>query len=336
MSAGSASLAERLGHGALVAALTLAAFGLARVPVGASLGPLVVALILGATLAATGWARTRRLGERPGVRFVARDVLRLGIVLLGARLDVRVLLELGPWALAGSVLGVAVAFTAVELTGRAFDVPKELRRAVAIGTAICGASAIAAALPLLRARAEHASLAIATISVVGTAGVLGFAGWNALVGAMPPQAALLAGATLQEVGHVVAAGDALGPAASEQALLVKLSRVVLLAPTLLILGWWTRRERAREGGPAAPLIPGFVAGFLVTSALVSVGAIPATVATGLAQAGVIATAAAMAAIGLGVDLRVLRTRGRAAAVLGVAGFAALLCAMALYYAFVPL
>jgi uncharacterized integral membrane protein (TIGR00698 family) len=320
---------------ALLAALTAAAFALARLPVGSSLGPLVLALLMGVALAATGWARRRRLGESPGVRFVARDVLRLGIVLLGARLDVRLLAAVGPWALAGSVLGVIVAFAAVEGAGRALRLPAELRRAVAVGTAICGASAIAAALPLLRARAEHASLAIATISLVGTIGVLGFAGWNALTDAPNGTAALLAGATLQEVGHVVAAGDALGDDAAETALLVKLSRVVLLAPTLVVLGLFGRREQGVGGGPRPALLPGFVAGFLVVSALVSVGAIPPSWAATLADGGVIATAAAMAAIGLGVDLRVLRARGRAAVTLGTLGFAALLVAMAAYYLVVP-
>jgi uncharacterized integral membrane protein (TIGR00698 family) len=330
-----ATAGARLRDVAVVAALTAAAFALARLPLGSSLGPLVVALLLGVALAASGWARRRRLGERPGVRFVARDLLRLGIVLLGARLDVRVLTEIGPWALAGSVAGVAVAFAVVEGAGRALRLPPELRRAVAVGTAICGASAIAAALPLLRARAEHASLAIATISLVGIAGVLGFAGWSALTDAPTGTAALLAGAALQEVGHVVAAGDALGQDAAETALLVKLSRVVLLAPTLLVLGWVSRRARASEGGRRPALVPGFVAGFLATSALVSLGVIPPSWAAILAEGGVIATAAAMAAIGLGVDLRVLRARGRAAVVLGALGFVALLGAMAAYYAVVP-
>lgn len=327
--------ALRLRDVTVVAVLTLAAFGLALLPVGASLGPLVVALILGTALAATPWARHRRLAEATGVRFVARDVLRFGIVLLGARLDVRVLLELGPWALAGSVLGVAAAFAAVELAGRAFHLPVELRRAIAIGTAICGASAIAAALPLLKARAEHASLAIATISLVGTIGVLGFAGWSAVLGT-PPSAGMLAGSTLQEVGHVVAAGDALGTEASDRALLVKLSRVVLLAPTLLILGLVTRRTRGGVGKANAPIVPGFVIGFLAVSALVSFGVIPDRVAAWLATIGLVATAASMTAIGMGVDLRVLRSTGRAAALLGLIGFAVLLTTMALYYALVPL
>jgi len=165
--------------------------------------------------------------------------------------------------------------------------------------------------------------------------VLGFAGWNALTDASSGTAALLAGATLQEVGHVVAAGDALGEDAADTALLVKLSRVVLLAPTLVVLGLVTRRARTDEAGTRPALLPGFVVGFLATSALVSVGAIPPTWATILADAGVIATAAAMAAIGLGVDLRVLRTRGRAAVTLGTLGFVALLAAMAAYYAVVP-
>lgn len=319
----------------LVVLITFLAFALARLPIAASLGPLVLALMLGVGLASTPWARTLRLGERVAVRFFARNALRFGIVLLGARLDVRVLLELGPLALAGSVLGVMAAFLAVELFGRSMGLPAPLRRAVAIGTAICGASAIAAALPLLRARAEHASLAIATISLVGTAGVLTFAAWNALAPNLAPTLAILAGSTLQEVGHVVAAGQALGPHESERALLVKLSRVILLAPTLLLLGWWSRRTSGREPGPRAPLVPGFVMGFLAMSALVSLGAMPEAMVNGLVATGVLATASAMTAIGFGVDVRVLRTSGRAAVVTGTVGFIVLLTVMMAYYALVP-
>ena len=321
--------------GILVAFVTVLAFALAQVPVGQSLGPLVLALVLGVSLASTRWARTVRLGERVTIRFFARDALRFGIVLLGARLDVRVLFELGPLALAGSVLGVIAAFLTVELFGRAIGLPTPLRRAVAIGTAICGASAIAAALPLLRARAEHASLAIATISLVGTAGVLSFAAWNALAPSLAPHLAILAGSTLQEVGHVVAAGQALGPEESERALLVKLSRVVLLAPTLLMLGWWSRRTNGKGSDPKAPLVPRFVLGFLAMSAVVSVGWIPQAVAQALVTLGVLATASAMTAIGFGVDVRVLRTSGRATVVAGTFGFAVLLAVMIAYYALMP-
>ena len=348
----------------LVLALTLAAYLASRLPGAAVIGPLVLALLLGVAVGAVPAVRRSGVATGPGARFAGKTLLKAGIVLLGVRLDVRALAELGPQVAAGSLLGVAAAFLAIEVAGRAWRVPVDLRRAVAIGTAVCGASAIAAALPVLRARAAHASVAIGTISLLGTAGVLGFALWTALANVAGATTAILAGATLQEVGHVVAVGATVGGAEGDLALLVKLSRVVLLAPTLVLLGLSMRFEegrsergaagRARSVGmaslsaaeratakreevvsvPRPPLIPGFVLGFLALGFATSAGWVPAGTASVAALLGTWITAAAMAAIGLGVDLRTAGTIGRPALALGVVGFAALLGTMGAYYAIV--
>lgn len=346
----------------LVLALTLAAYLASRLPGAGVIGPLVLALLFGVAVGAVPAVRRSGVATGPGARFAAKSLLKVGIVLLGVRLDVRALAELGPQVAAGSVLGIVAAFVAIEVAGRAWRIPVDLRRAVAIGTAVCGASAIAAALPVLRARAAHASVAIGTISLLGTAGVLGFAVWTALANVAGATTAILAGATLQEVGHVVAVGATVGGAEGDLALLVKLSRVVLLAPTLVLLGLTMRFEegRAKRGAtgrarpvgmaslsaaerattakrdevvsaPRPPLIPGFVLGFLALGFATSAGWIPAGVASTAALAGTWITAAAMAAIGLGVDLRTAGTIGRPAMALGVVGFAALLGTMGAYY-----
>jgi len=352
-----ASRAKELFPGlALVVVLTFAAFEFARLPGARLLGPLVLALLAGAAwrLAARGptaWAE-------PGARHAAKTWLRLGIVLLGVRLDMRALAAVGPTVLVGSVLGVAVAFAVVETLGRRMGVPRDLRRSVAVGTGVCGASAIAAALPVLRAEERHASLSVAVVSVLGTLGVVAFAAWDATALASGRLLAAVAGASLQEVGHVVAAGAAVGGAEGDLALLVKLSRVVLLAPVLMLLGWWLRREAAgsaraavRGGGAAAgvaaagsaaptagdarvalpPLVPGFVIGFLVMSAVTSLGLLGPSVVAGLTTAATLLTAAAMAGIGLGVDFRGLGRAGRQALTLGLAGFGALVATMSWYY-----
>ncbi len=346
----------------LVLALTLAAYLASRLPGAGVIGPLVLALLFGVAVGAVPRVRRSGVATGPGARFAAKTLLKVGIVLLGVRLDVRALAEIGPQVAAGSVLGVVAAFLAVEAAGRAWRVPVDLRRSVAIGTAVCGASAIAAALPVLRARADHASVAIGTISLLGTAGVLGFALWTALASAVGATTAILAGATLQEVGHVVAVGVTVGGADGDLALLVKLSRVVLLAPTLVLLGLVTRfeegspkRDEARRPRPVGmaslsaaerataskhdvvvraprpPLVPAFVLGFLALGFATSAGWVPAGAASAAAMAGTWITAAAMAAIGLGVDLRAAGTIGRPAMALGVVGFAALLGTMGTYY-----
>jgi len=352
-----AHLSQRIGQGtsrlkpllaglAVIVLLTFLAFELARVPGFKLLGPLVLALLGGA-----GWrlaSGTRTAAVAPGARFAATFLLRLGIVLLGVRLDMRALAAVGPTVLVGSALGVLVAFGAVEAIGRRWGVPRDLRRSIAVGTGVCGASAIAAALPLLKPEEKHVSLSVAVVSVLGTLGVVAFAAWDGLALVSSKLVAVIAGATLQEVGHVVAAGAAVGGGEGDLALLVKLSRVVLLAPVLMLLGWLLRREAVRDGArateeapgaPAAgnrrrlpPLVPGFVLGFLALSGVTSLGWLSADAVTYLTLGGTLLTAAAMVGIGLGVQFRGLGRAGRQAVSLGVVGFFAMLIVMSSYYA----
>lgn len=325
----------------VVVVITFLAFELARLPGLKLLGPLVLALLGGA---AWRLARSGRVaGAMPGSRFAAKVLLRLGIVLLGVRLDMRALAAVGPTVLVGSALGILVAFTVIELVGRSWGVARDLRRSIAVGTAVCGASAIAAALPVLRAEEKHASLSVAVVSVLGTIGVVAFAAWDGLALVSSRVVAAVAGASLQEVGHVVAAGAAVGGVEGDLALLVKLSRVVLLAPVLMLLGWWLRREAATDPAGAAgaqaagqqrlpPILPGFVIGFLALSAVTSLGWLSADGVRYLTLGGTLLTAAAMAGIGLGVQFRGLGKAGRQALALGVVGFVALLAVMSTYYA----
>jgi uncharacterized integral membrane protein (TIGR00698 family) len=325
-------------RGLLLVALVTAAAYAASAAVGTLASPLLLALVLGIAWRSLPPGRDGLGRAAAGVRLAAGPLLKLGIVALGVRLDARLLLELGPALLAGSVLGVLAAVAAVEGVGRLARVPRELRALVAIGTAICGASAIVSAAPLWRARAEHVSAGIGAISLLGTLGVLGFALWDAI--ALVPVALLgaLAGATLQEMGQVLAAGSVQGEESADLALLVKLSRVVLLAPVLLVSAALVARAGGAGGaggaaatgsGPRA--LPPFVLGFLALGALVSLGLVPEGVAAGVASVGTGLTAAAMAAIGLGVDVRALRRSGVQALALGAVGMLALVVTMLLYY-----
>lgn len=330
---------------ALVAGLTGFAFSVGGLPGLALFGPLVLALLAGAAVRAVVSARARDAERgstwldhaQPGVRFAAKVLLRVGIVFLGVRLDLRALLGVGPTVLAGSVLGVLVAFITVEWLGGRLGVDRGLRRAVAVGTGVCGATAIAAAVPVLRAEDEHASLAITVVSVLGTVGVVMFALWDALAAGSARLVAMVAGASLQEVGHVVAAGAVVGGTEGDLALLIKLSRVVLLAPALMLLGWLVRRE-AKAAAPSAggvaklpPLVPPFVLGFLGFSAVTSLGWLSVGAVGQLTLLGTVLTAAAMAGIGLGVHFGPLRRSGGKAVLLGVAGFVAMVVVMGAYY-----
>ena len=322
---------------ALATALTVVAYLAGRLPGLGVIGPLVLALLAGLL-----WRAALGLpaAAAPGVRFASKTVLKVGIVLLGIRLDFAVLAQVGAAILIADVLVVLLGLAGVEWLGRRMGLEPGLRLAIGVGTAICGASAIVAAVPILRASDEDAGVSISVISVLGTLGVFGWVLVANLVQVPIETYGVWVGATLQEVAQVVAAGYTAGNEAGDLALLVKLARVALLAPTLLVLSLVLRRRDRNdvdEGGSAAPLpplVPWFLVGFLAVGVLNSLGVVPSLVQTPVHQASLALTAVAMAGIGLLVDFRAFRTVGRRAVMLGAAGFLLLVGLMTPYGWFV--
>jgi len=327
----------------LTALVAVAALALNRaVPV---VSALLVAILVGVLL------RNLRLipaAAEDGVRYSARTVLRLGVVLLGLQLSVPEVIGLGWGALAVIVVTVAGTWGLTLLLGRLLRVPAALTLLLATGTAICGASAVAAMAAVAgtagREREEDvdaaATTAVAAVTIFGTVAML----------ALPPLAAALAldahatgvwlGAGIHEVGQVVAAGGLVGEAVLATAVLTKLGRVVLLAPLVAGVSY-ARSRRARveaerlaavESADAVlagaapphhatdrpPLVPGFVVGFLVLVAVRSLLPVPAGVAEVVQLASTFLLTVAMVALGAGVNVRALVTRGGPALLLGLA------------------
>lgn len=318
---------------AVVACLTAVAYLVAQLPGLATLGPLVSALLLGMI-----WRMG--VGARPeassGIQFCARTLLRIGVVLLGIRLNFALLAEVGWLILLANLLVVAAGLISINYLGRWMGLSRSLRLSLAIGTSICGASAIAAATALTRARASDVSIAIGVISIVGTAGVFVFPVLDRILELPEAVYGLLVGATLQEVGQVVAAGYAYNAQAGDLATAVKLSRVALLAPVLLLVGL-LRDSGAQPGQTAAPTncftlanIPAFVFGFLAVGIINSLGMVPPPVASGIYLTSVAFTSAAMAAIGLSIELNTFRRGGTSALMVGGLGFTLLIAIILTY------
>ncbi len=308
----------------LTGALALAASLAARLPGLATLGPLGIAMLLGVL-----WRTTAGLGVSlvPGTTFAARTLLRLGVVLLGVRLDFALLLSAGPRVLSLDLLVVVIGTLAMERFGKMLGLGRGLRLGLALGSCICGAAAIAAAAPIIRASDDDVSVSVGIVSLLGTVGVVGFAVLAPLLGMSVQRYGLMTGATLHEVAQVLAAGAAHGARALDLATITKLTRVALLAPTLLVVGTVLRRRDAAGTGGASgamrrpPLLPGFLIGFLALGALRSAGLVPAPMVPLLQTGSTVLMTAAMAGIGLAVDLRVVRRIGAPAVVLAIAGFA---------------
>lgn len=164
---------------------------------------------------------------------------------------------------------------------------------------------------------ENEVLAVAVVCVMGTVFTLVEIGIKPLIGLTDPQFGIVAGGSLHEIAHAVAAGGAFGEASLDNALIMKLSRVLLLAPVALIVGYWyqhrlvveSEEEHTKE--PKKLPIPWFLGGFILTSVLGTFLPFSPAFLDALVQAAYIFLGMAMAALGVSVNFKVIFKRGGA-------------------------
>jgi uncharacterized integral membrane protein (TIGR00698 family) len=293
---------------ALVAVIVIVADRIGNQVSGTS--ALIWALAIGAVIANTGLLRPS-LG--PGIRYASRNVLRFGVALLGIRLSLGTIGDLGLRTIVVVLGSIAVAFGATLLIGRVLGVSGPLALLIATGTGICGASAIVAMESVSEANREEAAFALATITALGTVAMVSLPLLRSPLGLGMTDYGLWAGASVQEVAQVVGATAGVSTIALKIGTLVKLARVALLAP--LVFGFAVSRGRSRPAG--TPLVPVFVLGFLVLAGVRTTGILPARVVADLARLDVLLLAAGMAGLGLGLELARLRGLGVRPLVLGL-------------------
>jgi uncharacterized integral membrane protein (TIGR00698 family) len=271
---------------------------------------LVVAILVGMALR-TVWTPPARV--EAGVRFTAKEVLEVAVLLLGVSVDLPLLLEAGPALAAGIVLVVVLGIALSYGLGRAFGLPHKLAVLVACGNAICGNSAIAAVAPVIEAEQEHVASSIAFTAILGVLVVLGLPFLMRPLGLSFYQYGVLAGLSVYAVPQVLAATFPVSALSGQVGTLVKLVRVLMLGPVVLFLALWHRRARADVGTlrrfSLTRVVPWFIIGFLVLAGLRSAGVLPPAVAQPTRTLSAWLTIAAMAALGLGVDLRAVARVG---------------------------
>lgn len=256
--------------------------------------PLVIALILGVIAANTGLSE---LSVMSGQAAATRLLLRLGVVLLGLKLPVQEILGIGPSGLVVIVVTVATTYFLTIYLGDVLGLDRGFVTLLAAGFSICGAAAIAAVDDAVRARERYVGLALAMVTIFGSAMVLLVPWLGQLLGLTSRQTAIWAGASIHEVAQVVAAASLVGTTAIAIATTVKLGRVALLAPMYAIA---SRRadQRARHG---APVLPWFVVAFAVAVAARSTGLIPDWARSGTDVVTTLLLAGGM--FGLGMAIR---------------------------------
>ena len=311
---------------ALCGAVTAAAFGAeaieARLFGRAWLEALVLAILIG-TAVRTAWTPGARW--HGGIAVSAKTLLEIAVMLLGAAISFRTLAAVGPALLFGIAGIVAVAIPASFLICRLLGLPKRMAILVACGNSICGNSAIAAVAPVIGAAGKDVAASIAFTAVLGVVVVLGLPALATLLAMSPGRAGVLSGLTVYAVPQVIAAAAPMGLAAVQVGTLVKLVRVLMLGPVVLALSLLAGRlgEETDEPPPAATagdrparsriplhkMIPWFILAFLALATLHTLGALPNAALAPTATLANVLTIVSMAALGLGVDVRVVARAG---------------------------
>jgi len=301
-----------IGPGLAVCLLvTAGAFGLQTIEIQlfgrAWLETLVLAIILGAVVRAV-WTP----GERwqLGVHFSAKTLLEVAIVLLGLSLSGPAVAAAG-WPLVAGVAGlVAVSLAATYGLGRLFRLPPKLAALVACGNSICGNSAIAAVAPVIDADGDDVASSISFTAVLGVAAVLVLPALAGLLHLAPRSYGVFAGLVVYAVPQVLAATAPVSSLSAQVGALVKLVRVLMLGPVVLVLSLIAHRGAGGGKRPALHvLVPWFIVGFLACAAARSMGVVPAAVLAPAAQATSALTIVAMAALGLSVDVPAVARSG---------------------------
>lgn len=304
-------LGERMpGLAVAAAAAALAWLGHLALPV---VPLLTLAVAAGIVAGQVPWMRLRLDGPlRPGLAFSARTLLRAGIVLLGLKLGLGDIAALGWVTVLTTVAVVVLTFAGTWWLGRALGLPGREPLLVASGFAICGASAIGAVGAAVRARHEEQAVPVALVTLCGTLAIAVLpALWHPL-GLTAPEFGHWVGAGVHDVGQVVATAQVAGASALAVAVVVKLTRVLLLAPMVAIAAGVERRRATDAAGPRPAIVPLFIVGFLAAVLLRTFVPLPEALLTGadLVQT----TLLAMALFALGASIRVgalLRTGWRA-------------------------
>lgn len=299
----------------LTAMLAALAWSLHGLPLLGVFSPMILAILLGMVFHNLIGTPVR---ARAGVAFSLRRVLRLGIILLGLQLTAAQVAAVGASGVAIIAAVLIGTFFFTKAAGRWLRVDPKLAELIAAGTSICGASAVIATNTVTRARDEDVAYAVACVTVFGSIAMFLYPLMGAALQLDASNYGLWTGSSIHEIAQVVAAAFQHGEEAGKAGTIAKLTRVMMLAPMILALGWAAMRRRSaheRKQGGALPL-PWFILGFLALVGVNSVVAIDPVVRAAIVQLTSFLLAMALAAMGLGADFKKLVAAGPRPLLLG--------------------
>lgn len=320
-------------HGVLLIALfACAAFyiGDARIFKELSFSPMIIGIILGMIYANS---LRNNLPDTwvPGIQFCSKKVLRLGIILYGFRLTFQDIAAVGTAGILVDAIIVTVTIIGGYLIGtRLLKMDSDISLLTSVGSGICGAAAVLGAESTIRTQPYKTAVAVATVVIFGTISMFLYpiAYRSGIIALTPAETGIFAGSTLHEVAHAVGAGNAMGPEISNTTVIVKMIRVMMLVPVLLVLGWWVAAKAKNGNGGAEKgkiAIPWFALGFLVVIAFNSFDLLPASLVDGINYFDTFLLTMAMAALGAETSLDKFKKAGAKPFVLAFIIYIWLIC-----------
>ena len=266
-----------------------------------SFSPLIVGIVLG-MIYANSLRNHLPNTWVPGIQFCTKQVLRTGIVLYGFKLTFQSVIDIGGAALL--IDAVVVAFTILlgAGLGRLLKMDRDTALLTSIGSSICGAAAVLGAEPVVKSQPYKAAVAVSTVVIFGTLSMFLYPALfrAGMLDLTTEQMGLFTGATLHEVAHVVGAGNAMGQAISDPAIIVKMIRVMMLAPVLVILSIIRSRREAAAGQTGQKrkiTIPWFAFLFLAVIGFNSLHLLPSGVVSAINSLDTFLLTMAMTALG---------------------------------------
>ena len=244
-----------------------------------SLSPMIVGIVLG-MLYANSLRNNLPDTWVPGIQFCSKRVLRFGIILYGFRLTFQNVLDVGLPAILIDAIVVTLTICGGVLVGKLLKMDKDIALLASVGSGICGAAAVLGAESAIKAKPYKTAVAVSTVVIFGTLAMFVYPVLyrNGVFDLNPQQMGIYTGSTVHEVAHVVGAGNAMGPEVSNSAIIVKMIRVMMLVPVLLVISFFMMRAamKSGEGSSRGKInVPWFAILFLVVIAFNSFDLLPA-------------------------------------------------------------
>lgn len=301
----------------LISALTALAIWASSIPwlAGLGLGALTLAILFGILVGNTlyPWLQP---SCHSGVQLVKQYLLRLGIILYGFRLTFQQIADIGATGISIDALMLTTTFLLACWLGKKFGIDSQTTMLIGAGSSICGAAAVLATEPLLKAEASKVAVAVSTVVVFGTLAIFAYPWLYQLNAHMQwlsftqETFGIYIGSTLHEVAQVVATGHAIGPDAENAAVITKMIRVMMLAPFLLLLSGYIRRgSNANQADRSAITIPWFAVLFIAVAGLNSCQLISVALVQHLITIDTWVLAMAMSALGLTTHISAVHQAG---------------------------